>query len=186
VCGGAFARSGAVTAPGGRTLLVSALGGQTQHGWTSGRTLGLFAVSAALLAAFVAIESRTRQPLLPLRLFRSGSLTGANVVGLLMGSSIFAMFFFLSLYMQEVLGYSPLRPGVGYLLVAITIIISATVWQVLVTRVGARLVLAVGMTLLTAGLLWFTQVSVSGNYLTDLAPGFLLTGIGLGFAFVPD
>jgi EmrB/QacA subfamily drug resistance transporter len=181
-----FDLSGAATVTGGLTLMVYALVGTNQHGWTSGRTLGLFAVSAALLAAFVAIENRTAQPLLPLRLFRSGSLTGANAVGLLMGSSIFAMFFFLSLYMQEVLGYSPLRTGVGYLLVAITIIISATVSQVLVTRVGARQVLALGMTLLAAGLLWFTQVSVGGNYLTDLAPGFLLTGIGLGFSFVPD
>jgi predicted MFS family arabinose efflux permease len=171
---------------GGLSLFVYALVGTDQHGWTSARTLGLFAVAIGLLIAFVAIESRASQPLLPLRLFRSGTVTGANVVGFLIGASIFSMFFFLSLYMQEVLGYSPLRTGFAYLLVAVTIIISAGASQVLVTRFGPRSVLATGMALLTLGLLWFTQVSVGGSYLVDLVPGFVLTGVGLGFSFVPD
>jgi EmrB/QacA subfamily drug resistance transporter len=181
-----FDIAGAATVTGGLVLLVYGLVGTNQHGWTSARTLGLFASAAALIAAFVVIESRTRQPLLPLRLFRSGTLTGANAAGLLLGSSIFSMFFFLSLYMQDVLGYSALRTGFAYLLVATTIIVSAAVSQSLVTRIGPRRVLASGMGLLAMGLLWFTQVSVGGSYLVDLAPGFLLTGVGLGFAFVPD
>ena len=124
--------------------------------------------------------------MLPLRLFRSGTLTGANVVGFLLGSSIFSMFFFLSLYMQEVLGYSPLRAGFAYLLVAVTIIISAGVSQTLVTRFGRaqradRRHGAAGR----SGLLWFTQVSVGGSYLVDLVPGFVLTGVGLGFVVRP-
>jgi EmrB/QacA subfamily drug resistance transporter len=181
-----FDVAGAVSVTGGLSLFVYALVGTDQHGWTSARTLGLFAVAVGLLIAFVAIESRASQPLLPLRLFRSGTVTGANVVGFLIGASIFSMFFFLSLYMQEVLGYSPLRTGFAYLLVAVTIIISAAASQVLVTRFGPRSVLATGMALLTLGLLWFTQVSVGGSYLVDLVPGFVLTGVGLGFSFVPD
>jgi EmrB/QacA subfamily drug resistance transporter len=181
-----FDVAGALTVTGGLVLVVYALVGTNTDGWTSGRTLGLFGAAAALLISFVVIESRTRQPLLPLRFFSSGTITGANVAGFLMGSSIFSMFFFLSLYMQDVLGYSALRTGVAYLLVSITIIISATVSQMLVTRINPRFVLATGMGLLTLGLLWFTQVPVDGNYLVDLAPGFILTGIGLGFAFVSD
>ena len=181
-----FDVAGAVSVTGGLSLFVYALVGTDQHGWTSARTLGLFAVAIGLLIAFVAIESRASQPLLPLRLFRSGTVTGANVVGFLIGASIFSMFFFLSLYMQEVLGYSPLRTGFAYLLVAVTIIISAGASQVLVTRFGPRSVLATGMALLSLGLLWFTQVSVGGSYLVDLVPGFVLTGVGLGFSFVPD
>jgi EmrB/QacA subfamily drug resistance transporter len=181
-----FDLAGAMTVTLGLVLMVYALVGTNDNGWTSGRTLGLFAASGALLAAFVAIESRTRQPLLPLRMFGNGTLTGANVVGVLIGASIFSMFFFLSLYMQEVLGYSALKTGFAYLLVSVTIIVSAAVSQMLVTRIGARRILALGMGLLALGLLWFTQVSVEGSYLVDLVPGFILTGIGLGFAFVPD
>ncbi len=181
-----FDVAGAVSVTAGLSLFVYALVGTGTHGWTSARTLGEFAVALGLLAAFIVIESRSSNPLLPLRLFRSGTLTGANVVGFLLGSSIFSMFFFLSLYMQEVLGYSPLRAGFAYLLVAVTIIISAGVSQTLVTRLGVRSVLTAGMALLAVGLVWFTQVSVGGSYLVDLAPGFVLAGIGLGFAFVPD
>ncbi|MDX6552019.1 MAG: hypothetical protein QOH74_507 [Gaiellales bacterium] len=181
-----FDLAGAATVTLGLVLVVYALVGTNDHGWASARTLGLFAVSAALLAAFVAIESRTRQPLLPLRMFANGTLTGANAVGVLIGASIFSMFFFLSLYMQEVLGYSALKTGFAYLLVSVTIIVSAAVSQTLVTRIGPRRILALGMGLLTLGLLWFTQVSVDGSYLVDLVPGFILAGIGLGFAFVPD
>jgi len=181
-----FDLAGAFTVSSGLVLLVYGLVGTNEHGWASGRTLGIFAASAALIASFVLIEAKTRQPLLPLRLFANGTLSGANVVGILLGSSIFSMFFFLSLYMQEVLGYSALRTGFAYLLVSITIIVSAAVSQMLVTRIGPRRVLASGMALLSLGLLWFTQVSVQGSYLVDLAPGFILAGIGLGFAFVPD
>ena len=131
------------------------------------------------------IELRAKSPLMPLGIFRLRNLAGANIVGLLLGAAIFSMFFFLSLYMQQVLGYSALKSGFAYLLVALTIIIAAATSQALVTRFGTRTILAIGMSLLTLGLLYFTQIDVGGSYMTDLVPGFLLTGVGLGFAFVP-
>jgi EmrB/QacA subfamily drug resistance transporter len=178
------AGAGAVTA--GLVLLVYALVSTTDHSWIAPRTLGLFAASLILLVAFVLIERRTREPVLPLSIFRLRTLTGANIVGLLLGSSIFSMFFFLSLYQQFVLGYSPLKTGIGYLAIALTIVVSAGVSQAIVTRVGVRPVLALGMVLLTLGLLWFTQIDTKGSYAIDLLPGYILAGVGLGFAFVPD
>jgi EmrB/QacA subfamily drug resistance transporter len=180
-----FDVAGAVTVTAGLALLVYGLVRTETVGWTAGETIGALAGALALLVAFVVIELRTTSPLMPLRIFRLRSLTGANVVGLLLGASIFGMFFFLSLYMQQVLGYSALRTGIGYLLVAIVIIIAAAVSQALVTRYAVKPILALGMVLLLAGLLWFLQVSVDGDYLYTLAPGFVLAGIGLGFAFVP-
>jgi predicted MFS family arabinose efflux permease len=165
--------------------LVYAIVGTSEHGWTSARTLGTFAVALVLLTAFVVIEHKSSAPLLPLRLFRLPTVAGANVVGLLLGASIFSMFFFLSLYMQQVLGWSPLRTGVAYLTIAISIIVSAAISQALVTRVGVRRVLLMGGLLLALGTAWLTQVSVDGSYLVDLVPGFLLAGVGLGFSFVP-
>src|SRR5262249_56003693 len=108
-----------------------------------------------------------------------------NIVGLLLGASIFSMFFLLSLYMQQVLGYSALKAGLAYLLVAGVIIVAAGASQALVTRIGVRTVLIAGMALTVAGLLWFSQVSVGGSYQIDLVPGFILAGLGLGFSFVP-
>jgi predicted MFS family arabinose efflux permease len=129
---------------------------------------------------------RAKEPVLPLSIFRLRTLAGANIVGFLLGSSIFSMFYFLSLYQQFVLGYSPLKTGVGYLAIALTIVASAGISQAIVTRVGVRPVLALGMLLLTLGLLWFTQIDAHGSYATDLLPGYILAGVGLGFAFVPD
>jgi EmrB/QacA subfamily drug resistance transporter len=180
-----FDVAGAVTVTAGLALLVYGLVRTETVGWAADETIGALAGALALLIAFVAIEIRTTSPLMPLRIFRLRSLTGANVVGLLLGASIFGMFFFLSLYMQQVLGYSALRTGIGYLLVAIVIIIAAAASQALVTRFAVRPILALGMVLLLAGLLWFLQVSVDGGYAYTLAPGFVLAGIGLGFAFVP-
>ena len=180
-----FDVAGAVSVTAGLALLVYALVNTDQAGWASAETIVLLAVSAILIATFIVIELRAKAPLMPLGIFRLRSLTGANIVGFLLGAAIFSMFFFLSLYMQQVLGYSALRTGFAYLLVAIVIIISAGVSQALVTRFGAKLILAIGMTLLTAGLVWFTQISTDGTYIVDLVPGFILSGIGLGFAFVP-
>jgi EmrB/QacA subfamily drug resistance transporter len=180
-----FDVTGAVTVTAGLALLVYALVHTDTAGWTSGETIGLLAASAALIGAFVATEVRASAPLMPLGIFRLRALTGANIVGLLLGAAIFSMFFFLSLYMQQVLGYSALKSGFAYLLVALTIIVAAAVSQALVTRFGVKLILAIGMALLTVGLLYFTQIDVHGAYLTDLVPGFLLAGVGLGFAFVP-
>ena len=140
-----------------------------------------------LLVVFVAIETRAPHPLLPLSIFRLRTLTGANVVGFLLGASLFSMFFLLALYMQSPAGldYTPLRSGIGYLLVAISIIVSAGASQAIVAKVGVPKVLSAGLLMLIGGLLWFTQVSPHGTYLVDLAPGFLLAGLGLGFSFIP-
>jgi len=181
----AFDLLGAVLVTGGLSLLVYALVQTVDHSWTAPRTIAMFIGAAVLLAGFIFTEQRAKSPLMPLRLFRNKSLAGANVVGLMLGASIFSMFFLLTLYMQQVLGYSAMRTGIGYLLVASTIIVSAAASQALVTKIGVRTVLAVGMALTTAGLLYFSQVSVNGSYLTDLAPGFILAGVGLGFSFVP-
>jgi len=180
-----FDIAGAVSVTAGLALLVYALVNTDSAGWASGETIGLFAVSAAHIAAFVVIELRAKSPLMPLGIFKLRNLAGANIVGLLLGAAIFSMFFFLSLYMQQVLGYSALKSGFAYLLVAVTIIIAAATSQALVTRFGTKTILAIGMSLLTLGLLYFTQIDVGGSYMTDLVPGFLLTGVGLGFAFVP-
>ena len=178
--------AGAITVTAGLMVLVFALVKAPDYSWTSGRTILLFAASAVLLALFVAIELRAREPLVPLGIFaRLRTLTGANVVGFLLGSIVFAMFFILSLYMQQVLGFSALRAGLGYLAVALTAIVSAGVAQALVTRIGVKPALAFGLVALLAGNLWFTQVSVDGSYAVDLLPGFFAIGIGLGFSFVP-
>jgi EmrB/QacA subfamily drug resistance transporter len=176
---------GAITVTAGLTLLVYGLVATDTHSWGSSLVLGSMAGAALLLAAFVLVERRAAAPLLPFSIFRLRSLTGANIVGFMLGASIFSMFFLLSLYMQQVLGYSALRAGVAYLLVAGTIIVAAGVSQALVTRIGVRTVLTSGMVMLAAGLLWFSQVSVDGSYVVNLVPGFILTGVGLGFSFVP-
>jgi EmrB/QacA subfamily drug resistance transporter len=176
---------GAITVTAGLTLLVYGLVATDTHSWGSSLVLGSMAGAALLLGAFVLVERRAAAPLLPFSIFRLRSLTGANIVGFMLGASIFSMFFLLSLYMQQVLGYSALKAGFAYLLVAGTIIVAAGVSQALVTRIGVRTVLISGMVMLTAGLLWFSQVSVDGSYVVNLVPGFILTGVGLGFSFVP-
>jgi len=138
-----------------------------------------------LMAAFIVIELRTARPLVRLGFFRNRTPTGANIVGLLMGASLFAMFFLLSLYMQQVLGYSALQAGAAYLAIALTTIFTAGLAAQLVTRVGVRPILTAGMAIATVGLLYFTRVSVHGHYYSDLLPGFLVTAFGLGFSFVP-
>jgi MFS family permease len=131
------------------------------------------------------IKLRSWSPLVPLSIFKRRTLTGANVIGLILGTSVFGMFFLLSLYMQEVLGFSAIKTGVGYLAVALTAVVASGVAQALVTRAGVKPVLAVGMALLSGGLVYFTQISVNGSYFGDLFIGFIVIGIGLGFAFVP-
>jgi MFS family permease len=122
---------------------------------------------------------------MPLRFFRNRTPAGANLVGFFLGSIVFSMFFLLSLYMQQVLGFSAMETGVGYLAVAITSVVASGLAQALVTRVGVKPVLTFGMLAILGGLVWFTQISVDGSYSADLLGGFLLIGVGLGFAFVP-
>jgi EmrB/QacA subfamily drug resistance transporter len=176
---------GAVTVTASLMALVYGLTQSTTNGWGSLETIGSLVGSAILMAVFLAIELRSRSPLVPLGIFRRRTLSGANLIGLGLGTMIFGMFFLLSLYMQQVLGYSAMKTGVGYLAVALTVVVSAAISQMFVTRLGVKPVLVVGMTLLLAGLIYFSQVSVDGSYVADLLPGFLLIGVGMGFSFVP-
>jgi EmrB/QacA subfamily drug resistance transporter len=180
-----FDVAGAATITGGLMLLVYALTRATQHGWATATTIGLLAASAALIGAFFVIEQRSQAPLLPLRIFRLRTLTASNVSGLLMGGAIFAQFFLLTLYMQEVLHYSALKTGVAYIGLTLTIIAFSAVAQALVTRVGVRPVLPAGLALSTVALVLFARLPVNGHYFTDLFPAFIISGLGLALAFVP-
>jgi EmrB/QacA subfamily drug resistance transporter len=180
-----FDAPGAVLVTGGLVALVYGITQANEYGWTSVETLGVFGLAAVLLAGFLGWEARAREPLMPFRIFRLRTVTGANIAGLIMGTAMFGMFLMLTLYMQQVLSYSPMRTGVAYLAVAGTAIIWSAVAAQLVTRIGVKPVLVAGMTALAAGLLYFTQVSPGGSYAGDLLPGFLLIAIGIGFSFVP-
>jgi EmrB/QacA subfamily drug resistance transporter len=180
-----FDTAGAVTVTASLMLLVYGLTQTTNVGWGSARTILVLLGSAILMAAFIVIEMRSRSPLVPLSFFRRRTPTGANIIGFGLGTMVFGMFFLLSLYMQQVLGFSALKTGVGYLAVALTAVVASGIAQAFVTRLGVKPVLSVGMLLLGGGLIYFTQVSVDGTYVSDLLPGFLLIGVGLGFAFVP-
>jgi predicted MFS family arabinose efflux permease len=155
------------------------------YGWGSARTIGVIAASGILLVGFVLWERRHAEPLMRFGILRTKTVAGANVGGLILGTATFSMFLMLTLYMQQVLGYSPMKAGVAYLAVAGSAILWSGVAAQLVTRVGVKPVLVAGMIALTSGLVYFTQVSVNGSYLADLLPGFLLVGVGLGFSFVP-
>jgi EmrB/QacA subfamily drug resistance transporter len=176
---------GAVLVTSGLVTLVYAITQANDYGWGSVETIGLFAAAGALLAAFVGWEVRVKEPLMPFSIFRIRTVTAANISGLILGTVTFSMFLMLTLYMQQVLGYSPMKTGVAYLAVAGSAIITSTIAAQLVTRVGVKPVIVAGMAFLAAGLLYFTQVSVGGSYLGDLLPGFLLIAAGLGFSFVP-
>jgi EmrB/QacA subfamily drug resistance transporter len=180
-----FDALGAVLVTGGLSSLVYAITQAGQDGWLAGKTVSFFAASLVMLVGFLAWEQRHPEPLMRLGILRIKTVSGANVAGFIMGTATFSLFLMLTLYMQQVLGYSPMRTGVGYLAVAGTAIFTSAIAAQLVTRIGVKPVLAIGMTSLTAGLVYFTQVSVGGSYLADLLPGFLLIAVGLGFSFVP-
>jgi EmrB/QacA subfamily drug resistance transporter len=176
---------GAVLVTSGLSTLVLAITQGRDWGWGSASTIGVIAVSAALLAAFIGWESRVKDPLMPFSIFRLQTLTASNVAGFVLGTALFAMFLMLTLYMQQVLGFSPIETGFAYLAVAGTAVIWANVAAVAVNRVGVKPALIFGMSLLTIGLVYFTQVSVGGSYWVDLLPGFLIIGLAIPFAFVP-
>jgi len=131
------------------------------------------------------IERTVAQPLMPFHIFRVRTVAGANVVAALLGAVIFANFFVLTLYVQTVLGFSALRAGVTFLATAGTAVIAAGVAQALVTRVGVKPILSLGLALLTAAMVWYTQIPTDGSYVSDLLPGYLLVGVGIAFSFVP-
>lgn len=176
---------GAATVTGGLLLTVYTISNAPQHGWGSGRTVGLLAASAALLVAFLLIETRVPAPLMPLRIFSLRTLAGANAVGFLLGGSFYTFIFVGTLYMQQVLGYSALRTGVTWLTTSVTSVAFAGLSQLLVTRGSAKLIMALGMTLIGSGILWATQVPVHGHYWADLAGPLFISGIGTAFAFIP-
>jgi EmrB/QacA subfamily drug resistance transporter len=180
-----FDFAGAATVTAGLMLLVYAMTRATEIGWSTGETIGLLAASAALIGSFVAIELRSKAPLLPMRIFRLRTLAGANVTAFLLGTSVFSQFFLGTLYMQQVLHYSALKTGVAYLPLTLTIVVLATVAQNLVTRVGVRRVLPVGLVLAAGSLILLAQVPADGHYFFDLFPAFLISAVGLAFTFVP-
>ena len=181
----AFDVTGAVSVTAGLALLVYTLVDANDAGWASTQTLVLGGLAIVLLAAFLVVERRTSHPLMPFSIFRLRTLRGANVVGLLIGMALFSMFFFLSLYMQQVLGYDALKTGLAYLPLALGIIVCAGLASVLVTRVGFKPTLIAGLVLIAAGLVWFGQVSPNGTYVGDVLFPSLLAAVGLAFAFVP-
>ena len=180
-----FDAAGAVTVTGGLALLVYAISKAPDVGWGSARTILLLVASAAILGVFALIEVRSRSPLVPFRIFRLRTLTAANVVGFLLGAVIFANFFVLTLYVQQVLGWSALKTGVTFLATAGTTVIWAGVAQALTTRFGPRPVIVTGMLVLAAALAWYTQIPVDGHFWPDLLPAYIIFALGLAFAFVP-
>jgi EmrB/QacA subfamily drug resistance transporter len=180
-----FDLAGAVTVTAGLVVLVYAIVKAQSFGWGSARTVGLIAAALALLAAFVVIERRSKAPLIRLSIFRVKTLTVANVVLLLVASGLFGMFFFASLYVQEILGYTPLQAGLAFLPVTAGIAIGAGIAQQLITRIGIRNVAVVGIGLATVGLVILAGIPVHGTYAADLLPGLLPMSIGMGLTFVP-
>ena len=180
-----FDVAGASTVTSGLMLLVYALTRATSDGWSSPVTLGLLGGAAALIAAFIWIESRSHAPLLPLRIFRLRSLTAANATMALVGAVTFSEFFVLTLYVQDVLHYSAVQSGVAFVAFALSVVVMSNVAQVLVGRVGIRTTLMAGLTLATISLALLTRVPVDGHYFSDLFVPFVLGGAGLGLSFVP-
>jgi EmrB/QacA subfamily drug resistance transporter len=180
-----FDFAGAVSITAGLSLLVYTLVDAESAGWGSTQTIGLGALSLALIASFYVIERRSKAPLMPFPgIFRIRTITGINVSAVLIAAALFSMFFFISLYMQQVLGFSALEAGLAYLPLAVGIIIAAGGSAGLVTRFGFKPVLVTGLIITAAGLVWFSQVSPDGSYVSDILFPSLLAAVGLGLAFV--
>ena len=175
---------GAVSVTAGLSILVYAIVNTEKAGWGSAETLILLGVAAALLAAFVAIERRAAAPLVPFSIFRIRTLTGANAVGFLTGASLFAMFFFASLYMQNVLGYSAIKAGLSYIPLSFGIMASAALGSQVVTKVGFKPVLVAGMGLIAVALVWWSRVSPDGTFVGDILGPSFVAAVGLGLSFV--
>ncbi|MGH3002984.1 MAG: MFS transporter [Gaiellaceae bacterium] len=177
--------AGAVSVTGGLLVLVFALVKAQSFGWGSGRTIGLGVLALALLAAFVAIELRSKAPLIRLGIFRLRSLSGGNGAMLFVASGLFAMFYFASLYLQQILGYGPLKAGFAFLPFTFGIVIGAGGAQQLIQRIGIRTVTYIGLILAIVGLALFTRLPTHGSYLIHVFPTIVIVSIGMGLAFVP-
>jgi EmrB/QacA subfamily drug resistance transporter len=177
---------GALTVTLGLVVVTYGIVGTESHGWGSARTLLTLAAGAALLVIFVVVEGRlAHRPLVPLRIFASRLLSGANVVVFCLGGSVFAMWYFLSLYLQQVLGYSPIEAGLAFLPMPLTIAACTQAATRLTGRLGAGPVLAAGMALIALGMLLFTGLGSDGSYVSDVLAPSLLCAAGIGFSFVP-
>jgi EmrB/QacA subfamily drug resistance transporter len=176
---------GAVTVTAGLSALVYALVRATTVGWGSPQTIGVLAAAVVLLVTFVVIERRSAAPLVPFAFFRNRNVTLANATMLAAGAAIIGLFFYLSLYLQRVLGYSAIRAGISQLPLAAGIVIAAGLASPLVARAGIRKVLLAGLATFAGGLAWFAQLPVHGSYLADILGPSLLIALGLGMTFVP-
>ena len=184
--GQSFDFTGAVTATLGLTVLVLGIVRTDATGWGSVETLGLIVAGLVLLAVFIGVEGRlARHPLMPLRIYRSRTLSAANLIVLLLGGATFGMWFFLSLYLQQVLGYSPLKAGFSFLPMTLCIVAGSVFASRAVSKVGVKTLLVVGMLVETVGLLLFTRIGADGTYLNDVLAASLLSAIGIGLSFVP-
>jgi EmrB/QacA subfamily drug resistance transporter len=180
-----FDLAGAVSITSGLMLLVYALTRATTDGWSSPVTIGLLSGAAALIAAFIAIESRSRSPLLPLRIFRLRALSAANATMAIVGAVAFSEFFVLTLYLQDVLHYSAVQTGVAFVAFALTVVITSNLAQVVVGRAGVRATLTAGLVMAAVSVGLLTRLPVDGHYFWDIFPAFVLGGAGIGFSFVP-
>ncbi len=175
---------GAVSVTAGLMALVYALVKAPTYGWTEHRTLTYFAISAALLIFFVLNERRAAHPLMPLGIFRIRNLSGADSLMMLMTAGLFSVFFFTTLYLQEILGYSPVKTGVSFLVVPFAIALTATNVPRLIQKVGYRPILMVAPLVVASGLFWVSHIPVNGTFWGDVAPGMILLGLGMGATFV--
>ncbi|MEV5831838.1 MFS transporter [Spirillospora sp. NPDC052242] len=179
-----FDLPGALTATGGLALLVYTVVEADDAGWTSPRTLGTGALALALLALFAAVEARAAHPLVPLRIFRQPMLRGSNVIALLTLAAMAPLFFFLTFYMQQVLGFAPVEAGLAQLPLALAIATTAGAAGALIARAGLRVAMAAALTVTGAGLAWFSRMSPDGSFAADVLGPTLLIGVGAGLAFV--
>ena len=180
-----FDFAGALSVTAGLMLLVYAMTRAASDGWSSGTTLALLAVSAALVLAFAVIELRSRSPLLPLRVFRLRTLSAANAIMAIVGAVAFSEFFLLTQYLQDVLHYSAVQSGAAFAAFALTVVVASNVAQAVVGRVGVRAALTAGLLVSASSVALLTRLPVEGHYFWDLFPAFVLGGAGMGFSFVP-
>jgi MFS family permease len=182
---GRFDLAGALTSTAGMTALVYGFIRAAQEGWSDPGTIGSFIAAAVLLAVFFSIETRTRQPITPLHLFRDRNRAGSYAIMLALAAAMFGQFFFLTLFVQDVLGYSPLRAGLAFLPITAAIVTTSQFAARSLPRIGPKRLMTGGALLAVAGLAWLTQVSVTSGYVDGILGPMLLFGLGMGLLFVP-
>jgi EmrB/QacA subfamily drug resistance transporter len=176
---------GALTTTGGMAALVYGFIHAATYGWGSITTIVSFAVAVVLLAAFIVIESRTAKPIMPLRLFRNRARVGSYLVMLIMGAGVFAMFYFLTQFVQQVLGYSPLKAGFAFLPISAVIVVMAQIASRVIARIGPQPMIVSGTISAGFGLLYLSSLSADSSYVGHVLPAIALIGMGMGFIFVP-